>query len=161
MLQKLTKKKAPRDRAQDDRRLAERFMELLRFLKRYIREEFAHISETGASEERIRCLVALRCLGRSRLKSLAAHDGLSASAQCLMLNQLVQEGLAARNEDTEDRRNVFYALTAAGLALLNSELTRRTDFLCERLNRLRRTEKASLAKAIEIVLAGVQKLGNK
>lgn len=160
-MQKLKKDKALRDRAQVDRLLAERFMELFRSMKRYIREEVAPISEMGMSEERIRCLAALRYLGKSRLKSLAAYDGLSTPAQCLMLNQLVQEGLAARSDDTEDRRNVFYELTKTGLALLNSELARRTDFLCGRLSRLGGTEKASFAKAIETVLAGVQKLANR
>ena len=150
-----------RNLAQKDRLLAERFMELFRSMKRYIREEVAPISETGMSEERIRCLAALRFLGKSRLKSLAAYDGLSAPAQCLMLNQLVQEGLAARSDDTVDRRNVLYELTETGLALLNSELTRRTEFLCGRLSRLADAEKASFARAIEKVLAGVQKLANR
>lgn len=160
-MKKLTKDKALRDLAQDDRLLAERFMELFRSMKRYIREEVAPISETGMSEERIRCLAALRYLGKSRLKSLAAYDGLSAPAQCLMLNQLVQEGLAARSDDTVDRRNVFYELTETGLALLNSELARRTEFLCRRLSRLADAEKASFAKAVEKVLVGVQKLANR
>ena len=153
--------KVPRDSAQDDRLLAERFMELIRSLKRYIREEITPISETGMSEERLRCLVALRYLGKSQLKSLAAYDGLSAPAKCLMLNQLVQEGLAARSDDAVDRRNVFYELTETGLALLNSELARRTAFLCRRLSRFEGSEKASFAKAIETVLGGVQKIRDK
>lgn len=160
-MKKLTKDKAQRERAQDDRLLAERFMELFRSMKRYIREEVAPISEMGMREERIRCLAAMRYLGKSRLKSLAAYDGLSAPAQCLMLNQLVKEGLAARSDDTEDRRNVFYELTEKGFALLNSELTRRTDFLCARLGRLAGVEKASFAKAVEKVIVGVKKLADR
>jgi DNA-binding MarR family transcriptional regulator len=113
------------------------------------------------SEERIRCLAALRYLGRSRLKSLAAYDGLSPPAQCLMLNQLVQEGLATRSDDTVDRRNVLYELTETGRALLNSELARRTEFLCGRLSRLADAEKASFARAVEKVLVGVEKLADR
>jgi MarR family transcriptional regulator, organic hydroperoxide resistance regulator len=160
-VQKLKKEKAFRDSAQDDRLLAERFMELFRSMKRYIREEVAPNSEMRMSEERIRCLAAMRYLGKSRLKSLAAYDGLSTPAQCLMLNQLVQDGLAVRSEDPEDRRNVFYELTQTGLALLDSELARRTDLLCRRLSRLRGTEKVSFAKAVEKVLSGVQKIGTR
>ena len=77
-----------------------------------------------------------------------------------MLNQLVQEGLAGRSNDTVDRRNVFYELTETGLALLNSELARRAEFLCGRLSRLADAEKASFAKAVEKVSLGVQKLAN-
>ena len=79
-MKKLAKDKTLRNRARDDRLLAERFMELFRSMKRYIREEVAPVSETRMSEERIRCLAALRFLGKSRLKSLAAYDGLSAPA---------------------------------------------------------------------------------
>ncbi|MGA2478926.1 MAG: MarR family winged helix-turn-helix transcriptional regulator [Spirochaetia bacterium] len=138
--------------------MAERFMELFRSMKRYIRLEVAPVSEMGMSEGRVRCLAALRYLGKSRLKLIAAYDGLSTPAQCLMLNQLVQEGLATRSNDTEDRRNVFYELTETGLAFLDSELARRTDFLCGELRRLGSAEKASLTKAIETVLMVVQKL---
>ncbi len=160
-MQKLTKKRALRAGTQDDRLLAERFMELFRSLKRYIREEVAANSAPGMREERLRCLAALRYLGRSHLKSLAAYDGLSTPAQCLMLNQLVKEGLVARSEDTKDRRNVFYELTGTGLGILNAALARRTDFLSGRLIRLESTEKASFAAAIESVLAGVEKLADR
>jgi DNA-binding MarR family transcriptional regulator len=78
-----------------------------------------------------------------------------------MPNQLIQEGLAARSDDTVDRRNVFYELTENGLALLNSELARRTEFLCGRLSRLTDAEKGSFAKAVEKVPVGIQKLANR
>ncbi len=156
---KQTMTRAPHEHAEADRLLAERFMELFRSVKRYLREEVAAVSEMGTSEGRLRSLSALRYLGKSRLKSLAAYHGLSTSAECLMLNQLVQEGLATRSDDTEDRRNVFYEITGAGLALLNAELARRIDIICGRLSKLASVEKKDLAKAIETVLAGVQRLG--
>jgi DNA-binding MarR family transcriptional regulator len=153
----LTTSRALREHTKADRLLAERFMELFRSMKRYIRQEVGLASET--SEGRVRCLAALRYLGKSRLKSLAAYDGLSSSAECLMLNQLVQEGLAARSDDTQDRRNVFYELTKTGLALLNAELARRTNIISGKLSRLGDPEMTSLAKAIETMLEGIKKLG--
>lgn len=156
----LTTTRRLHDHANADRVLAERFMELFRSMKRYIREDVAAASRTGASEGRMRCLAALRFLGKSRLKTLASYDGLSTSAQCLMLNQLVLEGLAARSDDQEDRRNVYYEITRAGLALLNAELARRTDIICGRLRRLAGAEKKDFAKAIDTMLAGVQRLSN-
>lgn len=160
-MQKLKKEKTPRELVQDDRLVVERFTELVRSLKRFVREDIAPFSEAGLTEERIRCLAAMRCLGKSQLKSLAVYDGLSPSAQCIMLNQLVREGLVTRSDDPEDRRNVFYELTASGRALLSSEMARRTEFFRGRLSRFGSAEKASFARAIEKVLAGLQKLASK
>jgi DNA-binding MarR family transcriptional regulator len=127
-------------------------------MKRYVREEIPPFSEKGLSEEKIRCLGALRFLGKSHLKSLAAYDGLSASSQCIMLNQLVRDGLVSRSDDPADRRNVFYELTDPGLGLVNTALAGRVHFLCERLAHLSRIEKAHFANALAVVLSTVDKL---
>jgi DNA-binding MarR family transcriptional regulator len=144
--------------ARADRRTANRFLELLGAMKRYVREELPPFPQRGMSEEKFRSLLGLRLLGRSQLKTLAAHDGLSASAQCIMLNRLVTEGFAERAGDPRDRRNMLYALTDSGLALLNAEIARRTDILTSKLKRLSEREKTRFARGIESVLAGVGKL---
>ena len=89
---------SPRGRRPPNKEVASRFLELFRAMKRYVREEFPPFLEKGLSEEKLRCLAALRFLGKSHLKSLAAYDGLSSSSQCIMLNQLVQDGLVSRND---------------------------------------------------------------
>ncbi len=141
-----------------DQEIANRILELFRAMKRYIRGEFPPLSERGMSEEKLRFLAALRFLGKSHLKSLAAYDGLSASSTCIMLNQLVHEGFVSRSDDEADRRNVFYVLTDAGLAAVDTALARRVDLLCGRLERFGETEKARLAGALATVMAGVEKL---
>jgi DNA-binding MarR family transcriptional regulator len=143
---------------QADWRTASRFLELLGAMKRYVREELPPFPERGMSEQKFRTLLSLRLLGGSPLKSLAAHDGLSSSAQCIMLNRLVAEGFAERAADPRDRRSVFYALTDSGLVLLNAEIARRTDLLSSRLDRLGMTEKARFARAIETLLKGLARL---
>jgi DNA-binding MarR family transcriptional regulator len=110
------------------------------------------------SEERFRTLLTLRYYGKGYLKTLAAHDGLSSSALCIMLNRMVEEGLAARTEDPDDRRNVFYELTPAGAARLRAELERRTELIRGNLASLGAAEKARFARAMGTVLAGVEKL---
>jgi DNA-binding MarR family transcriptional regulator len=141
-----------------DRRTAGRFLELLGAMKRYVREELPPFPERGMSEEKFRSLLSLRLLGRSPLKSLAEHDGLSSSAKCIMLNRLVEEGFAARADDPRDRRNVFYELTGPGLVLLNAEIDRRSALLGSRLDVLGKGGKARFARAVETLLAGVSKL---
>jgi DNA-binding MarR family transcriptional regulator len=75
-----------------------------------------------------------------------------------MLNRMVDERLAARTEDPDDRRNVSYELTAAGSARLEAELERRAELVRDGLGRMGDAEKARFARAIETVLAGVEKL---
>ena len=137
---------------------ARHFLELLGAMKRYVREELPPFPERGMTEEKFRSLLSLRLLGKSPLKTLAANDGLSASAQCIMLNRLVSEGFAQRANDPGDRRSVLYGLTDSGLALLNAEIARRTGLLCDGLGRLTPNERARMAKAIEILLAGIARL---
>jgi DNA-binding MarR family transcriptional regulator len=150
--------RAPQSTRERDEETARRILELFRAMKRYVRGEFPPLSQKGLSEEKLRCLAALRFLGRSHLKSLAAYDALSPSSQCIMLNQMVQEGFVSREEDPEDRRNVFYALTDTGHGIVDSALARRVDMLCERLGRLGEAEKSRFAGALGTVIAGVEKL---
>ena len=132
------------------RRTAGRFLELLGAMKRYVREELS--AGPGLSEEKFRSLLSLRRLGGGSLKALAAQDGLSASAQCIMLNRLVEEGLAARSPNPKDRRGVHYALTASGKDLLSAEIARRSDLLGARLRCLSESRRARFARAVETLL---------
>jgi DNA-binding MarR family transcriptional regulator len=127
-------------------------------MKCYVREEFPPFEKKGLSEEKLRCLGALRFLGKSHLKSLAAYDGLSPSSQCIMLNQLVTDRLVSRSDDPADRRNVFYELTSCGLDVVDVALAVRIDFLCNRLARLSEKEKLRFANALAFVLSCVNTL---
>lgn len=140
------------------RKTAGRFLELLGAMKRYVREEIPPLPDRGMSEEKFRSLLGLRFLGRSPLKTLAAHDGLSASAQCIMLNRLVDEGYAERTGDAQDRRSTFYALTRPGLDLLKAEIARRTGIVAARMDGLSKAERERFARGIESVFAGLQRL---
>ena len=146
-----------RGSAPSDREIAASFFELLRSMKRYLRERFPPFPQKGLSEEKLRCLAALRFLGNSHLKSLAAYDGLSPSSQCILLNQLVRDGLVSRRDDPADRRNVYYELTRSGVDLVDAAVTMRIGFLCDRLAGFRKEEKARFARALAIVLSAVEK----
>ena len=150
--------RAPAGGRERDQETARRVLELFRTMKRYIRWEFPPVWPNGLSEEKLRCMGALRFLGKSHLKALAAYDALSPSSQCIMLNQLVQEGLVSRSEDPEDRRNVFYELTDSGHAIVDAALGKRVAMICERLERLGEAEKSRFTGALATVIAGVEKL---
>jgi DNA-binding MarR family transcriptional regulator len=157
-MRKIAKGLSSREKAPVDKEVAARFLELFRRMKRYVREEFPPFAKKGLSEEKLRCLGALRFLGKSHLKPLAAFDGLSSSSQCIMLNQLVTGRLVSRSEDPSDRRNVFYELTGEGTNVVNTAVAKRVEFLCARLGRLGKEEKGRFARALAVALCMVDKL---
>jgi DNA-binding MarR family transcriptional regulator len=152
------RRRTARGNAVRDGEVARRFLELLGAMKRHVRERLPSLAEGGMSEERFRTLLTLRYYGKGYLRTLAAHDGLSSSALCIMLNHMVDEGLAARTEDPDDRRNVSYELTAAGGARLEAEFQRRTELVRAGICRMGDAEKRRFARAIEVVQSGVEKL---
>ena len=135
-----------------------RFLELLGAMKRYVREELAPPPERGMSEEKFRSLLGLKALGSGSLKNLAAHDGLSASAQCIMLDRLVAEGFALRSPDPEDRRRVRYELSEEGRSVLRSEIERRSAILTTQLARFSGAERERFAAAVEVLLAALSRM---
>lgn len=150
---------ASREQKARDRELASRFLELLGAMKRYVREHLPSLAGDGMSEERFRTLLTLKYHGKGYLKTLAAYDGVSSSALCIMLNHMVEEGFAARTGDQDDRRNVAYELTDAGAQRLTAEIERRTDHICAALDQMGSDEKSRFGGAIETLLAGIDSLG--
>lgn len=155
-------RKAPpdvsREQKERDRTLAGRFLELLGAMKRYIREQLPSPAGDGMSEERFRTLLTLKYYGKGYLKTLAAHDGVSSSALCIMLNRMVEEGFAVRIGDQYDRRNVSYELTDAGALRLTVEIERQTDQICTALDGMGSDEKSRFGSAIETLLSGIDSL---
>lgn len=141
-----------------DERTAVRLLQLLGAMKRFVREQVPPLPTGGMSEEKFRTLLSLKLLGRSPLKRLAAYDGLSASAQCIMLDRLVDEGFADRASDPDDRRRVLYELSHDGLSMLDGEIRRRTAILTGRLGRLARGERSDFGRAVETLLSGLEKM---
>lgn len=142
----------------DNRQIAMRFLELLGAMKRYVREELPPFPDRGMSDQRFRTLLSLKLLGKSPLKSLASRDGLSPSAQCIMLDRLVEEGFARRSPDARDRRRVIYELSNDGLADLDVEIERRGRLLGSRLQGLDIEERRRVSKAIDVLLQGIAKM---
>lgn len=127
-------------------------------MKRYARETLSAPSELGITDEKFRTLLSLKLLGKPALKAIAAHDGLSASAQCIMLDRLVADGFAAREQDVADRRRVIYSLTGKGREMLNNEIERRTDLLADQLALLAKRDREKLAVAVETLIDGLVRL---
>jgi MarR family 2-MHQ and catechol resistance regulon transcriptional repressor len=144
--------------APSDEEVAKRFIELFRSMKRFFRQELRIDTVHGVSDEKLRCLMALRFLGRSHLKALAAYDGLSASSQCILVSQLVNEGFVLRSDDPADRRNVFYELTESGRALAEEVQAKRVDLLCAMLTGLDDDEKDNFAKSLRAIQEATEKL---
>jgi DNA-binding MarR family transcriptional regulator len=68
-----------------------------------------------------------------------------------VLARLEEQGLIARTPDPQDRRSSLLAMTAAGRELLAELRTRKTAFLAHRIEGLDPEERATLARAADIL----------
>jgi DNA-binding MarR family transcriptional regulator len=68
-----------------------------------------------------------------------------------VLARLEEQGLVARTPDPQDRRSSLVTTTAAGSALLAELRTRKTAFLAHRIAGLDAEDRATLARAADIL----------
>jgi DNA-binding MarR family transcriptional regulator len=68
-----------------------------------------------------------------------------------VLARLEEQGLIARTPDPQDRRSSLLAVTTAGRELLDELRTRKTAFLAHRIEGLEPEERATLARAADIL----------
>jgi DNA-binding MarR family transcriptional regulator len=82
---------------------------------------------------------------------LAARERIQRPTATRLLARLEDAGLAARTRDPQDGRSSLVAVTPAGHALLEELRTRKTAFLAARLDSLGPEDRATLARATEIL----------
>ncbi len=78
-------------------------------------------SDRGLSLSQIRLLIALSHIGPATIGQLAEHMHTGQSAASLLVDRVVQAGLAERTDDPADRRRALVRLTAVGEALLGRQ----------------------------------------
>lgn len=93
-----------------------------------------------------------------RITELADHEGVTQPAITLLVNRLQERGWVARQHDPSDRRAVLVSLTDTGRA---GFLSLRAEFraqLTEQLAELPDDDVATLARAVEILDALLERL---
>ena len=82
---------------------------------------------------------------------LAARERIQRPTATKLIAALEERGLVARTSDPADRRSSLIALTPAGAALLQEIRTRKDAFLAERLQGLSAEDRATLARAADLL----------
>jgi DNA-binding MarR family transcriptional regulator len=81
------------------------------------------------SQSQLKFLVCLRVSGRAHLKDIARREGVPTANLCAMFRKLESNGLVVRDVDDDDRRNVWYSVSAEGAKVADAAL----EFLKKRL----------------------------
>jgi DNA-binding MarR family transcriptional regulator len=89
--------------------------------------------------------------GPITLGDLAAVEKVTPPMATKLAGGLVSRGLVARVRCDADRRVVRLALSADGRSLLDRSASRRTAWLATRIAELGTTERAALARAVEVI----------
>ena len=82
---------------------------------------------------------------------LAARERIQRPTATRLVAKLEADGLVARTADPVDGRSFLIALTADGTALLAELRTRKDAYLAARLRRLPAEDRATLARAAELL----------
>jgi DNA-binding MarR family transcriptional regulator len=117
---------------------------LLRLLRREDRQ-------TGISAPRLSALSVIVFAGPLSLAELAGAEDVSAPTMSRIVEGLVRDGYATRDQDPDNRRMVRIAATAEGRRRLEAGRLRRVSALARRLHDLAESEQRALARGVEIL----------
>lgn len=123
-------------------------------LSRRMRSERAVDSMTDGQ---FTVLAVLAVHGPHTLGELADHERVSAPAMNRTVNCLQDDGLVTRTADATDGRKVVIDLTDAGRAVVQETVSRRDAWVEAALAELTPDERATLAKAAELM----QRMANR
>jgi len=96
-------------------------------------------------------LNTVECHGPLTPSELAARERVQRPTATRILAKLAEAGLVAATPDPVDRRSRLVAITPAGRELVAALRTRKDRFLAHRLERLDPGDRATLARAAEIL----------
>jgi DNA-binding MarR family transcriptional regulator len=106
---------------------------------------------TGLSPSLTAALATIERHGPLTPSDVAARERVQRPTATRLLARLEEAGLAARTPDPHDRRSSLVAVTPEGRELLEELRTRKTAFLAARLDSLGPEDRATLARAAEIL----------
>jgi DNA-binding MarR family transcriptional regulator len=108
-------------------------------------------TETGLSPSLTSALATIERHGPLTPSDVAARERVQRPTATRLLARLEEAGLAARTPDPHDGRSSLVAVTPEGRALMEELRTRKTAFLAARLESLGPEDRATLARAAEIL----------
>ena len=113
------------------------------------RVKVSPVKESGYPRQLLVLLLRLHNSGRTRLKDIARREGASTSNLCAAFRRLERDGLVVRVTDKDDRRNVWYDVTAAGADAARRAADSIRRFLLEMFQSMDATEEALMVTSLK------------
>lgn len=145
---------APTD---DHAHLAPAASQLRMAVFRFARRMRAERAVDAMSDGQFAVLAALKMTGPRTLGELAERERVTAPSMNRTVNCLEESDWVSRTPDADDRRKVNISLTAAGLELVEETVRRRDAWVEQLLADLGDDDRATLARAAEILEQAVTK----
>lgn len=139
--------------------LAKTLHEWLRVTMRFSMRHFMRFAkENNYSIPQLNALFRIRHKGVCGVSDFGEEMGVTNAAASQLLDKLVQQGLATRAEDPQDRRNKLITLTEAGLRVSEQSMQARQGWLDQLAERLTPEEQAQAHAALQLLITHAQAL---
>jgi len=133
--------------------LAQTLQDWMRVVMQHSMRNFMlYAKEHNYSMAQLNALFRIRHKGTCGVSDLGEEMGVSSAAASQLLERLVQQGLAARTEDPQDRRNKRVALTEAGERLVQESAAARQGWLTQVADLLPADEQQQVNAALQLLI---------
>lgn len=111
-----------------------------------------YVKATGLSMAQFSLLIFLQHAGSRGVRDIGRHMGVTPAAASQLVERLVQNGLADRTEDPEDRRNRSVRLSGRGRTFLEETIGQRFEWLPALAEGLSAEERKAVVAALPALL---------
>jgi DNA-binding MarR family transcriptional regulator len=128
---------------------AARFHAAMEQLWRKMNQDLSVLGKLGVTPPQLYMMFVLREKGQCKVTTLAEHMGVRPSAITVMIDRLVQQGLARRNHDEQDRRVVMLAISEQGERVLSEFEEGRNEIMRNYFAKLEPGEVEQMVRILE------------
>ena len=121
-------------------------------MQRSMRNFMLYAKEHNYSMAQLNTLFRIRHKNTCGVSDLAEEMGVTSAAASQLLEKLVQQGLAVRTEDPQDRRNKRVALTEAGERIVGESIAARQSWLTQVAELLPAGEQQQVNAALQLLI---------
>lgn len=133
--------------------LTQTLNEWMRIVMRHSMRDFMLYARAhNYSMAQLNAMFRIHHKGACGVSDLGDEMGVTSAAASQLLERLVQQGLATRAEDPQDRRNKVVTLTAAGQHIVQESMAARQAWLAHLAERLPPTEQEQVNTALQLLI---------
>ncbi len=121
-------------------------------MRHSMRNFILYAKEKNYSVAQLNALYRIHHKGACGISDLGEEMGVTSAAASQLLDKLVQQGLAVRTEDPQDRRNKRVALTEAGERIVQESMAARQSWLDLLAEKLTQSEQEQVNHSLRLLI---------